>query len=306
MPRASTNCAASSVRAGEAPPPDFHFPDPRRQTRQATMPRFAANLSMLYPELDFLDRFEAAARDGFAAVEYLFPYDHAPHELRARLDANGLQQVLFNAPPGDWAAGERGLACLPGRESEFRDGVLRALDYAQALDCPRIHLMAGLLPEGQTRESLQPGYVDNLRWAAQQAAQAGRDVLIEPINTRDMPRFFLNRQDHAHEIVLAVGAPNLKVQMDLYHCQVVEGDLAMKIRQHLPTGRVGHLQIAGVPQRHEPDLGEINHDYIFAVIDEVAAECGWQGWVGCEYRPARGAVSGGTSDGLGWLRGRAA
>jgi len=270
------------------------------------MPRFAANLSMLYTELDFLDRFDAAARDGFGAVEYLFPYDYDARELRARLDANGLQQVLFNAPPGDWGAGERGLACLPGREAEFREAMLRALDYAHALDCPRIHVMAGLVPDGMAREALAGGYVDNLQWAAQQAAQAGRDVLIEPINTRDIPRFFLNRQDHAHEIVQAVGAPNLKVQMDLYHCQIVEGDLAMKIRKHLPSGRVGHFQIAGAPQRHEPDVGEINHDYIFEVIDEVAAACGWQGWVGCEYRPARGAVPGGTSDGLGWLRRRVA
>lgn len=273
------------------------------------MPRFAANLSMLYPELDFLDRFEAAARDGFRAVEYLFPYAHEARELKARLDANGLQQVLFNAPPGNWDGGERGLACLPGREAEFRDGVKKAIDYAQALACPRIHLMAGLLPEGTEREALQPGYVANLQWAAAEAAKAGLDVLVEPINTRDIPRFFLNRQDHAHEIVEAVGSSNAKVQMDLYHCQIVEGDVAMKIRKYLPTGRVGHFQIAGVPQRFEPDVGELNHDYLFEVIDEVSAACGWQGWVGCEYKPARGAVKNGTSDGLGWLsklQGRAA
>jgi hydroxypyruvate isomerase len=268
------------------------------------MPQFAANLSMLYPELDFLDRFEAAARDGFRAVEYLFPYAYEPRELKARLQANGLQQVLFNGPPGDWDGGERGLACLPGREAEFRAGLAKAIDYAHALDCPRIHLMAGLLPEGQEREAVQPTYVANLQWAAQEAAKAGLDVLIEPINTRDIPRFFLNRQDHAHEIVHAVGAPNLKVQMDLYHCQIVEGDVAMKIRKYLPTGQVGHFQIAGVPQRHEPDIGELNHDYLFDVIDEVAAACGWQGWVGCEYRPARGAVANGSSDGLAWLRKR--
>ncbi|HYP71190.1 MAG TPA: 2-oxo-tetronate isomerase [Variovorax sp.] len=268
------------------------------------MPRFAANLSMLYPELDFLDRFEAAARDGFTAVEYLFPYAYAPRELKARLEANGLQQVLFNAPPGNWDRGERGLACLSGRESEFREGVKKAIDYAHALDCPRIHLMAGLLPEGKEREDLQPIYVANLQWAAAEAAKAELDVLVEPINTRDIPRFFLNRQDHAHEIVQAVGAPNIKVQMDLYHCQIVEGDVAMKIRKYLPTGRVGHFQIAGVPQRFEPDMGELNHDYLFEVIDEVSAACGWQGWVGCEYKPSRGAVKNGTSDGLGWLRKR--
>lgn len=261
------------------------------------MPRFAANLSMLYTELDFLDRFEAAARDGFRAVEYLFPYPYERRELAARLADHGLQQVLFNAPPGDWDRGERGLACLPGREAEFREGLRTALDYAEALDCPRVHVMAGLLPSGLEREDVQPTYIDNLRWAAAEAAKAGRTLLIEPINLRDIPRFFLNRQDHAHEIIERVGAPNLQVQMDLYHCQIVEGDVAMKIRRYLPTGRVGHFQIAGVPERHEPDIGELHHPYLFDVIDEVAAQCGWDGWVGCEYRPA-----GGTSEGLGWLR----
>jgi hydroxypyruvate isomerase len=258
------------------------------------MPKFAANLSMLYTEHAFLDRFAAAAADGFKAVEYLFPYEHPAAELAARLKAHALQQVLFNAPPGDWAAGERGTACLPGREAEFRDGVRRALDYARTLDCPRIHLMAGLAPDGADRAVLRQTYLANLAWAAAQA----RDIsfLIEPINTRDIPRFFLNRQDHAHEIVLEVGAPNLKVQMDLYHCQIVEGDLAKKIEMYLPTGRIGHFQIAGVPERHEPDLGEINHPYLFELIDRL----GWQGWIGCEYRPRAG-----TSAGLGWMKGKA-
>ena len=264
------------------------------------MPRFAANLSMLYPEHDFLDRFEAAARDGFTGVEFLFPYEQEPRELAARLKDHGLQQVLFNGPPGDWAQGERGLACLPGRQAEFRSGIADALRYAEALACPRIHVMAGLVPEGVERADLRGTYVDNLRWAAAQARAAGVDLLIEPINTRDIPRFFLNRQDHAHELLAEVAADNVKVQMDLYHCQIVEGDVAMKIRQYLPTGRVGHFQIAGVPQRHEPDLGELNYGYLFEVIDEVSAQCGWQGWVGCEYRPARGAQPGGTTQGLGW------
>ena len=266
------------------------------------MPRFAANLSMLYNEHAFIDRFAAAAADGFAAVEYLFPYAHPAAELAQRLADHGLQQVLFNAPPGDWDAGERGLACLPGREAEFRAGFARALDYAQTLQCPRVHVMAGLAPAGAERAALQATYESNLAWAAELAATAGRDVLIEPINPRDIPGFFLNHQAEAHRIVQAIGAPNLKVQMDLYHCQIVEGDVAMKLRQYLPTGRVGHLQIAGVPMRHEPDLGELNHPYLFEVIDEVAAACGWQGWIGCEYRPARGAVAAGTSDGLGWMR----
>ncbi|MBQ0931816.1 hydroxypyruvate isomerase family protein [Ideonella sp. 4Y16] len=266
------------------------------------MPRFAANLTMLYNEHAFLDRFAAAAADGFLGVEYLFPYAFPAQEIAARLRDHGLQQVLFNAPPGDWEAGERGLACLPGRESEFRAGFAQALVYAEELDCPRIHVMAGLAPAGAERAALQATYEANLAWAAAQAQSVGREVLIEPINPRDIPGFFLNRQDEAHRTVQAVGAPNLKVQFDLYHCQIVEGDVAMKIRQYLPTGRVGHFQIAGVPMRHEPDLGELHHPYLFDVIDEVALASGWQGWVGCEYRPQRGAVPGGTRDGLGWMR----
>jgi 2-dehydrotetronate isomerase len=258
------------------------------------MPKFAANLSMLYNEHAFLDRFAAAAKDGFQAVEYLFPYDHSAAEITALLKAHGLQQVLFNAPPGDWAAGERGTTCLPGREAEFRAGVARAIDYARALGCPRIHLMAGLAPEGADRAALHKTYLANLAWAAAQANDI--DFLIEPINIRDIPRFFLNRQDHAHDIVVEVGASNLKVQMDLYHCQIVEGDLAKKIELYLPTGRVGHVQIAGVPERQEPDIGEINHPYLFALLDRL----GYDGWIGCEYRPRAG-----TSAGLGWMKGMA-
>ncbi|MFT6591534.1 MAG: hydroxypyruvate isomerase [Rhodoferax sp.] len=262
------------------------------------MPKFAANLSMLYPEFAFLDRFEAAAKDGFKAVEYLFPYAFEASEIAARLQVHGLQQVLFNAPPGDWDSGERGLACLPGREAEFQKGIGEALAYAVTLNCPRIHIMAGLLPAGVERAALYDGYISQLRWAAAEAAQQGVDVLIEPINPRDIPGFFLNRQDHAHQVIADVGAPNLKVQMDLYHCQIVEGDLAMKLRQYLPTGRVGHIQIAGVPDRHEPDLGELNFPYLFSILDEL----GFSGWVGCEYRPRAGMQPGGTSAGLGWLK----
>ncbi|MDC8785174.1 2-oxo-tetronate isomerase [Roseateles koreensis] len=257
------------------------------------MPRFAANLSMLYNEHDFLDRFAAAARDGFKAVEYLFPYAFEAHTLAQRLSDYGLEQVLFNAPPGNWDGGERGLACLPGREEEFREGLLRALDYAGVLGCPRVHVMAGLIPAGAERSALRATYLANLAWAAEQAAPRSVNVLIEPINTRDIPGFFLNRQAEAHAIVAEVGAPNLLVQMDLYHLQIVEGDVTMALRKYLPTGKVGHLQIAGVPMRHEPDLGELNHDYLFSVIDEL----GFKGWIGCEYRP-----KGGTSEGLGWLR----
>jgi 2-dehydrotetronate isomerase len=265
------------------------------------MPRFAANLSMLYNEHEFLDRFAAAAKDGFKAVEYLFPYAYDAQDLKQRLSDNGLQQVLFNAPPGDWDAGERGLACLPGRQAEFQKGLHTALAYANTLNCPRIHVMAGLKPEGTDLVTLEKTYIQNIAWAAIEAQKQGCDVLIEPINTRDIPGFFLNYQEQAHNIVEQIGASNVKVQMDLYHCQIMEGDLATKIRQYLPTGRVGHFQIAGVPMRHEPDLGELNHPYLFDVIDEVSTACGWDGWIGCEYRPALGAAPNGTHDGLGWL-----
>ena len=266
------------------------------------MPRFAANLSMLYNEHEFLDRFAAAAKDGFKAVEYLFPYAFDAHELKQRLSDNGLQQVLFNAPPGDWDAGERGLACLPGSARTGLQYLNSILAYADTLNCPRIHVMAGLKPQGTDASTLQTTYIQNIAWAATEAKKAGRDVLIEPINTRDIPGFFLNYQEQAHNIVEHIGASNVKVQMDLYHCQIMEGDLATKIRQYLPTGRVGHFQIAGVPMRHEPDLGELNHPYLFDVIDEVSAACGWDGWIGCESRPARGAVPNGTHDGLAWLK----
>ena len=279
------------------------------------MPKFAANLSMMYTALPFLDRFEAAAQDGFKGVEYLFPYAYPALEIAARLKAHNLQQVLFNAPPGGTNAdsiakawdvnGSKGTACLPGREAEFKAGVALALAYADALSCPRVHLMAGLIPDGFGRKDVEATYINNLRWASGEAAKAGLEVLIEPINTRDIPLFFLNRQDHAHDIIDLVGAANLKVQMDLYHCQIVEGDVAMKIRKYLPTGNVGHFQIAGVPERHEPDIGELNYPYLFSVIDEVSATLpngGWQGWVGCEYRPKKGGQPGGTSAGLGWLQ----
>lgn len=278
------------------------------------MPRFAANLSFLYPELPFLDRFEAAARDGFEGVEYLFPYAYEPRELAELLGRHGLKQVLFNAPPGGldasgieraWNEGARGTACLPGHEKEFRAGVQLALRYAAALECPRIHCMAGLKPEGMMHDEARAVYVSNLRWAAREAAEKGCDVLIEPINLRDMPGYFLNHQEAAHALIQEVGESNLKVQMDLYHCQIMEGDVATKLRRYLPTGRVGHIQIAGVPERHEPGTGELNYTYLFRLIDALTAEGRWvggSGWVGCEYKPAQGGEPGGTSSGLSWLR----
>ena len=260
------------------------------------MPRFAANLSMLYPELEFLQRFAAAAKDGFEAVEFLFPYDHPAATLRQCLDDHGLQQVLFNTVPGDFGAGDRGLACLPGRQTEFLEGVDRAIEYAVVLGCPRLHAMAGLMPLDAKESVLRATYLANLREAAGRCRRAGLELLIEPINPRDIPGYFLNRQADAHQVVAEVGADNLKVQMDLYHCQIVEGDLATRIRKHLPG--VGHIQIAGVPQRHEPDVGEINYPYLFTLLDELH----YDGWIGCEYRPRGGSTPGATSAGLSWLR----
>lgn len=265
------------------------------------MPRFAANLSLMYTELPFLARFAAAARDGFQAVEYLFPYAYPAEELAELLDKHGLQQVLFNAPPGGrnlqemaqaWDTGMRGTLCLNGQEDSFRNGVWEALRYAQVLQCPRIHVMSGLIPNGAARYALRSRVLSNLRWAAQAAADVGVDIMIEPINHRDMPGYYLQTQDQAHSLAQTVAAPNLKVQMDLYHCQITEGDVASKLRQYLPTGRVGHIQIAGVPERQEPDVGELNYRYLFSVIDAL----GYSGWVGCEYRPRQE-----TSQGLAWM-----
>ncbi|MCP1462534.1 2-oxo-tetronate isomerase [Pseudomonas sp. S3E17] len=255
------------------------------------MPRFAANLSMLYPQHDFLERFSAAKADGFEAVEYLFPYEYDAQVLKQRLSDNDLVQALFNAPPGDWAAGERGIASLPGREAEFRSGFERALEYAAVLGNHRVHVMAGLLPSESLRERHHAVYLENLAYASTAAAKVGVTVLLEPINTRDMPGFFLSRQDQAHAICREVGASNLKVQFDCYHCQIVEGDLATKLRRDFDG--IGHIQIAGVPDRHEPDLGELNYRFLFELMDQL----GYDGWVGCEYRPKAD-----TSAGLQWLR----
>ena len=265
------------------------------------MPRFAANLSLMYTELPFLARFAAAARDGFRAVEYLFPYAYPAEEQAELMDRQGLEQVQFNAPPGGllreemlqaWDSGMRGTLCIPGAEESFRNGVWEALRYAQVLRCPRIHVMSGLIPKGAARYALRSRVLSNLRWAAQAAADVGVEILIEPINHRDMPGYYLETQDQAHTLVQTLAAPNLKVQMDLYHCQITEGDVATKLRRYLPTGRVGHIQIAGVPERHEPDVGELNYPYLFSVLDALE----YKGWVGCEYRP-RGT----TSQGLGWM-----
>jgi len=254
------------------------------------MPKFAANLSLMFNEVPFMDRFAAAARAGFDAVEFLFPYEHAADDIAAALRAHGLVNVLFNLPPGDWAAGERGTAAIPGREDEFRAGVDLALRYARTLGTPRLHVMSGVLPAGADRGACRAAYVANLGHAAREAAREGVDVLIEPLNPRDVPGYLVSTQAEAHAIREAVGAANVKVQMDLYHCQIVEGDVATRLRRYLP--HVGHIQIAGVPDRHEPDTGELNYPYLFRLLDEL----GYPGWVGCEYRPANGTLAG-----LGWL-----
>ena len=255
------------------------------------MPRFAANLTMMFNEVSFPQRFAAAAAAGFKAVEFLFPYDHSPAEVASLLHENQLQNVLFNLPPGDWAAGERGIACLPGREEEFRAGVARAIEYALALGTPRLHMMAGLVPAGADLAVHREQYLSNLRHAAKELGKHGLMLLLEPINGRDMPGYFLTGQAQAHALREESGATNVKVQMDFYHAQIVEGDLAMTLKQHV--NGIGHVQIASVPSRNEPDDGEVNYPYLFALLDEL----GYDGWIGCEYRPR-----GRTEDGLAWLK----
>ena len=254
------------------------------------MPRFAANLTFQFQDVPFLDRFAAAAAAGFRAVEFAFPYEHPPAAIAQRLASANLENILFNMPPGDWAAGERGLACLPGRQDEFRRGVTTALEYASALRAPRLHAMAGIVPPGVSRSACEQTYLANLRYAAHELAAAGIDLMIEPINTRDMPGYFLTTQSEAASICEALAAPNIRMQMDCYHIQIAEGDIATKLRRY--AARCGHVQIAGVPDRNEPDTGEVNYSYLFHLLDEI----GYQGWVGCEYRPA-----GKTTDGLGWF-----
>jgi hydroxypyruvate isomerase len=255
------------------------------------MPRFAANLSLMFGELPFLDRFAAARAAGFTAVEFLFPYDYPAQEIARRLADHDLKQVLFNGPPGDWNQGERGTACLPGRQGEFRDGVMRALEYATALSCPRLHLMAGLAPAGIARDTLTGVYTANLAWAAEEAAKAGVKPVIEPINHRDIPGMFLNTTDQGAAIIAAVGPDRLGLQFDLYHCQITEGDIVKRVEKHLPI--IAHMQVADVPGRNEPGTGEVNWPFVFERIDAM----GYRGWIGCEYRPA-----GETTAGLGWFK----
>lgn len=253
------------------------------------MPQFAANLTMLFTEHAFLDRFEHAAQAGFQAVEFLFPYAFKADEIRKRLDAHGLKLVLHNLPAGDWDAGERGIACHPDRVAEFRAGVAQAITCAKTLGTPQLNCLLGKAPAGVSAEVLRQTVVDNLRYAAAQLHQAGLRLLIEPINTFDIPGFYLTGTAQALALLDEVGAANAFVQYDIYHMQRMEGELAATLQKHL--ARIGHVQLADNPGRNEPGTGEINYAFLFAHLDRI----GYSGWIGCEYKPATT-----TAAGLGW------
>lgn len=244
---------------------------------------------MLFNEVDFLDRFEAAAQAGFKGVEYLFPYDFDAAELKSRLDRNGLTQVLHNLPAGDWGAGERGIACHPDRVEEFKAGVDKAIEYAAALGCKQVNCLAGIAPKGEDEAAVRKTFVENLKFAADKLKSAGIVLLIEPINTRDIPGFYLNGTQQALDIITATGSDNIAVQYDIYHMQIMEGDLAPTMEKHL--GSIRHIQLADNPGRNEPGTGEINYPFLFGFLDKI----GYDGWIGCEYKPATTTV-----EGLGW------
>lgn len=254
------------------------------------MPKFAANLSFMFTEVPFAERFARAAAAGFRGVEYLFPYEWPAHDIADALRAADLEQVLFNLPAGDWAAGERGLACLPHRQGEFAESVELALDYAMQLECPRLHCLAGLRPAGHDEAELEETYIANLRYAADRLAGIGATVMIEPINSRiDMPGYWLDSIDRGFALLDKVDRQNVKLQYDIYHAQIIAGDLARTLEARLP--RIGHIQIADNPGRHEPGTGEINYPYLFERLDRL----GYDGWIGCEYKPQAA-----TEAGLGW------
>ncbi|KAB1073668.1 2-oxo-tetronate isomerase [Methylobacterium planeticum] len=252
------------------------------------MPRFAANLTMMFTEHAFLDRFAAAADAGFRAVEFLFPYEHPPEAIGERLRRHGLTQALFNLPPGDWAAGERGIAALPGRFADLEAGVETGLRYAEATGVGRLHLMAGLAEPQDP--AAREAYRRAVAWTAERLGGAGLDLVLEPINARNMPGYFLNDFGTAAALIAELGLPNLKLQFDLYHCQILHGDVTMRLRQLMPI--IGHVQTASVPERHEPGSGEMNDAHLFAELDRL----GYDGFVGCEYNPRAG-----TTEGLGWF-----
>ena len=254
------------------------------------MPKFAANLSFLFTELPFMDRFEAAAKAGFRAVEYMAPYPYAAAELKAALQANGLTQALFNLPAGDWDGGERGIACVPGREAEFKTGVSSAINYGQALGCTKVNCLSGKLPRGVTRAAAQATLISNLTYAASELKKAGVLCMMEPINSLDIPGYFVNRTMEALAIFDQIDSDSLKVQYDIYHAQRMEGELANTLKNYLT--RIGHIQLADNPGRNEPGTGEINYPWLFKHIDAI----GYDGWLGCEYKPKTT-----TFDSLGWM-----
>ena len=254
------------------------------------MPRFAANLSMMFTEVPFLERFGRAAEAGFGAVEFLFPYDYAPEVVANELQKHGLTQALFNMPPGDWAKGERGMAAIPGREQEFRDNVDIAIKYALALNCKTLHAMSGIV-DGLDRGACEKAFVENFQYAADKLAPHGITLLVEPINNRNMPGYFVSRQMEGIELIERVNRPNVALQYDLYHAQIMDGDLS-KLTEKL-NGKFAHVQIASVPDRHEPDEGELNYPHLFKLLDDS----GYQGFIGCEYNPR-----GKTEDGLSWFQ----
>ena len=255
------------------------------------MPKFAANLTMLFTDVDFLDRFGRAAGAGFSGVEYLFPYQYDRRQLAELLQRHRLTQVLHNLPAGDWSAGDRGVACDPGRREEFEAGVERGIEYATALRCTQLNCLAGIVPKDLDADEARAAFVENLRFAARELQLARIKLLIEPINTRDIPGFFLTRTAQAVEIMEAVGSDNLFLQYDAYHMQIMEGDLAFTLERLLPL--IAHVQVADPPGRHEPGTGEINFAFLFGLFDRL----GYSGWIGCEYKPL-----GLTEEGLGWVR----
>jgi len=255
------------------------------------MPKLCANLSLLYTELDFMDRFAAAAKSGFKGVEYLFPYAYPKEQLAEALARNKLVQVLHNMPAGDWAKGDRGIACNPARVGEFQEGVAKAIEYATTLGCKQLNCLAGLAPQGVAPDKLRATFVANLKFAAEKTKAAGIRLVTEPVNNRDIPGFYLNRSQQALEIMDEVGSDNLWLQYDIYHMQVMEGNLAKTIETNL--ARINHMQLADNPGRHEPGTGEINYPFLFDWIDRI----GYPGWIGCEYNPKAGTV-----EGLGWAK----
>jgi len=255
------------------------------------MPKFCANLTMMFNEADFLERFGTAAKAGFRGVEYLFPYDFDKDQIKEQLTSHGLSQVLHNLPAGDWGKGDRGIACLPDHVAEFQEGVGRAIEYATTLECPQVNTLAGITPQGVASETVRETFTANLKFAAAELKKAGIRLLIEPINTLDIPGFYLTRTQQALDIIQDVGSDNLFLQYDIYHMQIMEGDLARRIEKNL--GIIAHMQLADNPGRHEPGTGEISYPFLFGHIDRI----GYDGWIGCEYKPAAA-----TEAGLGWVK----